>query len=198
MRNVFVAICCFVFVLLTSGPATAGVIESITSGAAFTLHPSYVGQSFTTPAGGPWGNITFNFFSNASPATTPYAIGTAYLLSQVFAGTPATLSPAAPGFIAADTSIVGNVYVFGPSVILQPNTQYFLYSNALFLAGSVTGAPGGSGLYAAAYSNSSFIQEPANANFALNGTAAPEPGSLSLLSLGMLAGLCKFVRRKAR
>jgi hypothetical protein len=193
-----VAICCFAIVLLTSVPATAGVIESITSGAAFINASFYAGQSFTTPAGGPWGNITFNFFSDASPATTPNAIGTAYLLSQVFAGTPAALSPAAPGFIATDTSIVGNVYVFDPSVMLQPNTQYFLYSNALFPGGSVTGGPAGSGLYVTVSSDSSFTPGAGTFNFALDGTAAPEPGSLSLLSLGMLAGLCKFVRRKAR
>ena len=110
----------------------------------------------------------------------------------------AALSPAAPGFIATDTSIVGNVYVFDPSVMLQPNTQYFLYSNALFPGGSVTGGPVGSGLYVTVSSDSSFTPGAGTFNFALDGTAAPEPGSLSLLSLGMLAGLCKFVRRKAR
>ncbi len=197
MRDISVMICCLAIGLLTCAPATAGVIESVTSGTGFTTDNFYVGQSFTTPVGGPWSSITFNFFSDANPAVTPYAIGTAYLFNQVFTGTPATLSSGGPGFIAADTSIVGNEYVFGPSVILQPNTQYFIYSDALFLISSVSGAAGGTALYAAAYTNSSFIQEPDTPNFALGGTAVPEPGGFSLVSIGVLAAFCRFVRRQA-
>ena len=196
MRDMSVIICCLAIGLLTCAPATAGVIQSVTSGAGFITDNFYLGQSFTTPVGGPWSGITFNFFSDANPAITPYAIGTAYLFNQVFAGTPATLSSAAPGFIAADTSIVGNKYVFGPSVILQPGTQYFLYSDAFFLTNSISGAGGGTALYAAAYPNSSFGQEPVTLNFALGGTAVPEPGGISLVSIGVLAGFCRFVRRK--
>lgn len=48
----------------------------------------YQGQSFTTVTVTPESNIAFNFFSDV-PATTPYALGTGFLLSMQYLGTPA-------------------------------------------------------------------------------------------------------------
>jgi hypothetical protein len=100
------------------------------------------GQSVTTPLGGPWDAITFNFFTNP---TTPTASGTLFLLSKEYLGTPAALSSATSGFVAQSQSISGGKYIFDPGVTLQPNTQYFLYANASFLNSGGTHAlyPGG-------------------------------------------------------
>lgn len=94
------------------------------------------GQSVTTPAGGPWDNIQFNFEQCASPSgtsclstttNTPFALGDLFLLSQIYDGLPSALSSATPGFIAEATTITGGVWTFAPNVTLSPGTQYFFY-----------------------------------------------------------------------
>ena len=147
------------------------------------------GQSFTTPDLGPWTELTFNFFSDVL-GTTPSAAGTAFLLSQIYTGTPAALSGAIPGFLAASTGTMDGKYVFETSVQILANTQYFIYANAIV---SVTGGnqlPGDSA-YFAPDANSNFIAAGASANFNLSGTAAsvPEPTSvgLALMGLGAMA-----------
>jgi len=101
----------------------------VTSGADSTVVPTYCGQSFTTPSGGPWHNITFNFYSTpaggATPASTPAAAGTAFLLTQEYLGTPAALSSSTPGYLAQSISISGGVYVFPSSLALSPGTKYW-------------------------------------------------------------------------
>src|SRR5262245_19697559 len=60
--------------LLAVLPAGAVTIATHTGGS--TEHEFLiVGQSFTTPAGGPWNHITFNFFSD-NAGTTATAVGT--------------------------------------------------------------------------------------------------------------------------
>src|SRR5882757_8437152 len=102
---------------VVAGLASAGVIDTNTAG-AFS-NTAFFGESFTTPGGGPFNNIAFNFFSDV-PATTPTAGGTAFLLSQVYLGAPAGLTTATPGFLAQSTSISSGRYLFNPSLILQP------------------------------------------------------------------------------
>jgi len=160
----------------------------------------FPGQSVTTPGSGePWNNITFNWFSNVS-ATTPTAFGTLFLLNQSYAGTPASLSSAITGFLAQSQSISGGQYIFDPTVVLQPNTQYFFYANQ---SGTVIGANFTTYLGGSAYGsfglNSSFVNGPnSDASFRLSGTpvatAVPTPALLPGL-IGM--GVAAFRKRRA-
>ena len=87
------------------------------------------GQEVTTPSGGPWNDIFFNFYdSNGNPV----ALETVFLLSQSYSGTASALSSSTPGFIAeAVGGGLGGVYAFASSVTLQPNTAYYFYDSAL-------------------------------------------------------------------
>src|SRR5438876_287002 len=87
------------------------------------------GQSLTTPLGGPWRDIAFNFFSDLT-ATTPAAEGTLFLLTQEYLGSPDALDSSTPGYLAQSAQITGGIYGFDSAVILQPGTQYFFYANA--------------------------------------------------------------------
>ena len=180
--------------LLCVNFAHAAVITKNTSGNSGTLTESF-GESFTTPAGGPWNNITFNFFSDRPPVT-PSATGTAFLFSQAYTGNPAALSSAAPGFIASSTGISGGAYVFDPSVQLAANTVYWIFENGV-LTVSGGDAVSADTAYFAPTPSSNFvvaIGAPQATNFAVNGTvvataATPESSSSILLSLGMI-GIC--------
>jgi hypothetical protein len=119
--------------LAAVSPARASVIDEYTTGATegggFT-----VGQSFTTPSGGPWDDITFSFFVFGNA----FANGTAYIFSAPYTSTPDDLSAATD--LATSTGITSDAYVFDSSFTLQPNTTYYLYT-----AGEISDAEGGSG-----------------------------------------------------
>ena len=128
----------------------------------------------------PWNSISFNFYSDI-PATTPAAPGTAFLLSMAYAGTPAALSNATPGFIASSTSNAGGIYTFDSAVTLQQNTQYWIFANAaLRMSGSIT-----SGTSAESqYTGVPFVNFPSQVlNFTLSGgvVATPEPSTGALI-----------------
>src|SRR5690242_7666954 len=72
--------------------------QLIQSGGAGTFA---LGQSLMTPAGGPWNNLTFNWFDTGGTPNlgvpSPIATGTLFLLNQEYLGTPAALSAATSG-----------------------------------------------------------------------------------------------------
>jgi len=173
----------------------ASIITQETAGTLPNNRPFY-GQSFTTPAGGPWNNVTFNFLT---PTATPYAIGAAYIFTSAYSGTPSGLSSSS--FLAESTSISAGQWVFDPTFVMQPNTQYFVYEDGTIPAGSIridnhqfgtgqlysalppTIAPTFAGLSTAAV------------NFQLSGaTLAPEPATFGLL----LAGAAVLVAGRRR
>ncbi len=175
--------------------AQAGPIVQYLSGTFSYASFFTEGESFTTPAGGPWNSISFNFYSN-SPATTPAAAGTAFLLSTAYAGTPAALSNATPGFIASSTGNAGGIYTFDNSVTLQPNTEYWIFANAAFgVTGSITAGTAAQSQYAS--NGGVFSNFPSqNTNFTVGGTTVPEPSAWALTGAA-LCGL-SFLARRAR
>ncbi len=154
------------------------------------------GESVTTPGGGPWNSISFNFYSN-SPATTPAAEGTAFLLSMAYAGSPVALSNATPGFITSSTSNAGGIYTFDSAVTLQPDTEYWIFSNTAFaVTGSITAGTSAQ----SQYTGDPFVNFPSqNTNFTLSGAvvAAPEPSTWTLAGAA-LCGLAFCARRTRR
>jgi hypothetical protein len=194
--------------LLCAAPASAQTIVQNVGGDGSNDSDQWRGQSFTTPAGGPWNNIRFNQFAADNPAVTPFAVGTGYLLSQEYLGTPAGLSNAVPGFLAQSTGIVGGAWMFPSALTLQPNTEYWFYGADQIPEGATAGgnnAPGSTG-YSTTDSGTPFEgyhNLPGDMNYRVSGTvigvaaAAPEPGTLAMLGAGVgIAGLMARRRRK--
>ena len=137
--------------VLTCVTASSAPIVSVIGG---TGSGSFVpGQSLTTPSGGPWSNITFNFIGTAG---LPTAAGSLYLLTQEFLGTANELSTSLPGFVATSQS-AGGLYTFDPSLTLAASTQYFVYANTSFrLTGSGFGSYPGGDIYGVITGGSNF------------------------------------------
>lgn len=155
------------------------------------------GQSLTTPVGGPWGNIQFSWFNTSDGSRL--AEGSLFLLSSAYTGTPSGLSPSTTGFIATGTvpgGGVGSYYSFDSSVILQPNTQYFFYSNNRPGGSGATGFNGsgtysGGIRYGSGNGTDAFAARSGDYFFLLEGTQVPE--ATTTVSLGLaLAGLVGF------
>jgi hypothetical protein len=181
-------------IAVCSTHASAATISSFTTAEdGLVLVP---GQSVTTPAGGPWNNLTFSWLFFGSPT----ASGLLFLLTEPYTGNLLGLNSATPGFLASTSTIVAGAYVFSPSVTVQLGKQYFFYSPIdIALTGSFTrGYPGGN-LFDA--SEGTFVSKPDfDADFLFSGlvitTSAPEPEPLVLILAGLIAIVSsRFARR---
>jgi len=186
--------------LIASAPeASADIVASFTSGTDLSTEAGFVGQSFTTTNLVPETNITFNFYSNVPPST-PEAVGTGFLLSQEYLGTPTALSSSTPGFLA-QAAASGGEYSFGSAATLLPSTQYFLYENVLIPSGTTSGGSfsysGGQSYYTPS-SSSDFGGGGASANFLVQGSAVPEPSSVVLGVIAACLGLLYLLKRRSR
>jgi hypothetical protein len=182
--------------------ARANTIAENTGGTTLSNSGKYWGQSFTTVTVSPESNIAFNFFSDV-PATTPYALGTGFLLSMQYTGTPAGLSSSTTGFLGQGAAS-GGFYIFNPSLILLPGVQYFFYENAQL--GSISHGniyAGGHDYFTNSASSNFNPTDNASTNFRVTGSpmnGVPDTASTwTLLLLGLTAtfGLKFFVRRPA-
>jgi hypothetical protein len=184
--------------MLASSHAFAGVIVQNIAGTLGSGSGFFFGQSFTTPSsGGPWDDITFNFFTNVPP-TTAEASDNAFLLSQQYLGTPSNLSSSTPGFLAESTVITGGMHVFSTALELSPGTQYFVYENAVSPNLSGGNTISGGQLYFAG-SSSDFAGGGRSNNFTVSGdvvfAAVSEPSPLMVLVIALLGfGLLRRYR----
>ena len=81
------------------------------NGPSVAANDSLPGVSLTTPVGGPWDSITFNFFDTNGD---PEANGNLYILTSQYLGTPNGLSTLTPGFLAQSIGTVANVRLRRP------------------------------------------------------------------------------------
>jgi hypothetical protein len=162
------------------------VIVQFTAG-GFNGASEWLGQSFTTPSGGPWHDITFNFFSGGNPL----AAGTAYLFSTPYNGLGSDLSSASD--LATSTGISNGEYEFDPTFTLQPATTYYLYIDTSLDPDFDIGGPGGS-----TYGDGgSFSTTPETYDYRVSGdvgTGVPEPTTIGLSALG--GAFLVFARRR--
>jgi hypothetical protein len=163
-------------------PANAASIVQDTSGNTSSRFQFYWGQSFTTPAGTGWNNVSFNFYDLT---LTPYAAGVGYLFGAAYAGTPAQLATA--GALAVSAPANGSTYDFAPAFRLLANKSYYFYADApmRIRGGGVTNV-GGTSVFT---QYGTHVFAPAggrNADFLISGTAlaVPEPASWTMLIMG--------------
>lgn len=165
-----------------STPAAAAAIVEDRTGISSSKFQFYWGQSFTTPSGTGWNNITFNFYDIGA---APFALGTGYLFANAYIGAPSGLASAAALAVSAPAD--GSTYNFAPGFRLAAATQYFFYQDtAMRLLGNGSANVGGGAVFTSNGTEAFASAGPGNANFTVNGTAAavPEPAAWLLLISG--------------
>ncbi len=168
-----------------AAPAKAALIVDNTGGSSVTAFGGIFGHSFTTPTGGPWENIRFNFVNGSNGAV---AAGGLYALTQSYAGAPNALSTSTAGFVGYTNVISGGQWQFS-GLTLNPGTQYFFYMDNFTtetLKFSLSNPyAGGLGFNAVGPTTNYLVVAPGfDLNFSVQGdvAAVPEPSSVALLS----------------
>jgi hypothetical protein len=166
-------------------------ISEFTSGTGPIDVTTYAGQAFLVLGSGSYTNISFNFFT---PSGSAYSIGTAYLFSTPYTGSPSGLS-SAPGYLGSAPASNG-VYDFGTTATLTAGNTYYLFEDTPVPAGSIVGAsPTTPEFYQAENANGNFGAVDGTTNFLVTGlppdtaSAVPEPSSLMLIGFGLIVSV---------
>jgi hypothetical protein len=192
------ACACFIF----SACAYGDTIAQFNGGTGAINLTTYTGQSFLVLGTGSYTNIAFNFYD---PSGNPYAIGTAYLFSMPYSGTPANLKSAV-GTLGSATALSGT-YAFGTGVTFTAGQTYYLFEDTAIPAGAIVGAfLSTSSFFQSDGENDIFGAVDGSANFLVTGDPSevgaaptPEPSSLLLLLTGALGSVPVLrVRSRAR
>jgi hypothetical protein len=193
------------FFILPLSRASADVISSYDSGSLLYLGEYGLGQQVRTPSGGPWNNIEFCFLSPASSCEQDFSgdprypgqPGRLFVLTQEYFGRVGELSSGTPGFVGISSALADSGWAFAGSLVLQPETLYYFYSDSI-LRGVGSGGPSTGyatiGQGCAGDLDCVFRAASAN-NYRLTGDPIPEPASSLLLAGGL--GLSAFIRRRA-
>ena len=160
----------------------------------------------TTPAGGPWDNVTFSWLLSGTvggPSDRPRAYGNLFVFDQPFTGMPSDLINAhlLPGFLGQSVSIVADHYILPPALTLQPGTPYFFYADEADAVSVGPARPGELGLRGSSFTPyvddiSGDPLNPLSHDYRLGGNPVPEPSS-ALLALAGLA-ICASRRNRGR
>ncbi len=178
----FSCLCC-----LASVPANAAIVTENNGGNQTAGAGGFFGQSFTTPTGGSWTNIRFNFVNGSTGNAV--AAGGLYVLDQQYGGNPNALSTTTAGFLGFTNVISGGQWQF-TGLTLNPNTKYFVYMSnettetlKFALLGTYTGGDGYNAIGAS--QPYSLIAPSFDFDFSVQGdvTSVPEPSSIVLSSL---------------
>ncbi len=185
-------------------PVHASVIQQYTAGIN-GANDYYWGQSFTTPSGGPWNHVTFNFFTEGT--SDPLAEGTAYIFSFPYGGLGANGLPSASGILAISTGVSGGQYVFNSTFDLQSGTTYYLYEDTALDGVGICDGLGSCGASAQQgveyYSEGPTVYYAVHdsnyiTNYSVQGlvdTSVPEPATIGMSLLGVALLLIAKRRR---
>jgi hypothetical protein len=170
-----------------ASPSNAAIVVDNNDGTSSSAFGGIFGQSFTTPTGGPWENIKFNFVNGTTG--NPVAAGGLYALGQQYSGTPNALSTTTAGFLGFTNVISGGQWQF-TGLTLNPNTQYFFYmdgfTNEVVKFSLTNPYAGGEGFNAVGpTTNYQAVGATFDLDFSAQGevTAVPEPSSIVFFSL---------------
>jgi len=176
------------------------------NGSYFTPDFLAVGQSVTTPGGGPWDSIEFDFYDTVVENNqivgialgSPLAYGTLYLLTQTYAGTTSGLSTLTPGFLAATSTIVNGDWVFDPTVTMEGNIQYYFFTDTISTGRVALSENYSGGTAIETFPTSSYQPSAHDAAFLLQGVSVPEPSSVLLVGMGLFAVGSRRWRKRNR
>ncbi len=181
---------------LSGVTALAQPLVQNTSGLAYSTS-LFTGQSFLTPNDGTADLMTAFTWLDLSNA--PMGAGSVYVFDQEYLGAPTSLASGA-GLLATSNPYLAGSYSFGPGVVLNPNTQYWVYTSTAQQVGITIGDayPGGT-YYTSSGSGVAFASGGTgfDATFAVTASAIPEPSTYVALA-GLLALGAAAWRRRAR
>jgi hypothetical protein len=187
--------------IIAAWQLSGGTIASDTNTTGTSaLTGGYWGETFQTPAGGPWNTLTFNFFSD-SAATTAEATGILYLLNLEYLGTPSDLSSSTPGFIGS-TAASGGLWTFNPSLSVSAGTEYWVYVDTAqpTIYGGVAAVANQGPYYTDSSADPYFALTDTDVNFNFSGSTGeredtPEPTTLLLMAPALLLVLRRRLAR---
>lgn len=186
----YVRLCVGLALTLLSGlPAAQADTLAQNTGVSPGTASGFYGVGFTVAGTGGFDDIVFSF---------GYAVGTGFLFSAPYTGTPNGLATSA--FLGSAPGS-GLDYNFASSLDLTGGQTYYFYTDGVSPGFSSAGVPTGTSFY---YSNNffhSFADSNGNpaANFIVTGdpvaSAIPEPSSIFLVATGLL-GFAGIFRRR--